>query len=228
MLFSFVLTVFFLILATIVRDEGVSLADDICNVYLPGNIFIDNSTRISFSKTPALTIEYRWSQCLLGSKLHTQTKQAQLAVAHGSHSLLATAPEHQLCRFQMSWTFSTTLLCLVDKTSTVAAPENAFSVFSAFALRRPRAWAIGSTSMNPDAIATDVFRMRRWWLATVRTRTLLSGEKITIIALAGFRRDDNTAWWIIRVYASALCCRYFFVYPEDDVVTSLKMGESVL
>ena len=33
--FSFVLTVFFLILATIVRDEGVSLADDICNVY-PG------------------------------------------------------------------------------------------------------------------------------------------------------------------------------------------------
>ena len=37
-------------------------------------------------------IEYRWSQCLLGSNLHTQTKQAQLAVAHWSHSLLATAP----------------------------------------------------------------------------------------------------------------------------------------
>ena len=54
--FSFVLTVFFLILATIVRDECVSLADDICNVYLHCNIFIDNSTRISFSKTPALTL----------------------------------------------------------------------------------------------------------------------------------------------------------------------------
>ena len=54
--FSFVLTVFFLLLATIVRDEGVSLADDICNVYIQSNIFIDNSTRISFSKTPALTL----------------------------------------------------------------------------------------------------------------------------------------------------------------------------
>ena len=54
--FSFVPTVFFLLLATIVRDEGVSLADDICNVYIQSNIFIDNSTRISFSKTPALTL----------------------------------------------------------------------------------------------------------------------------------------------------------------------------
>ena len=54
--FSFVLTVFFLLLATIVRDEGVSLAHDICNAYLQSNIFIDNSTRISFSKTPALTL----------------------------------------------------------------------------------------------------------------------------------------------------------------------------
>ena len=54
--FSFVLTVFFLLLSTIVRDEGVSLADDICNAYLHSNSFIDNSTRISFSKTPALTL----------------------------------------------------------------------------------------------------------------------------------------------------------------------------
>ena len=54
--FSFVLTVFFLILATIVCDEGVSLADDICNAYLHCNIYIDNSTRINFSKTPALTL----------------------------------------------------------------------------------------------------------------------------------------------------------------------------
>ena len=54
--FSFVLTVFFLFLATLVRDEGVSLADDICNAYLQSHIFMDNSTRISFSKTPALTL----------------------------------------------------------------------------------------------------------------------------------------------------------------------------
>ena len=54
--FSFVLTVFFLILATIVRDTGVYLADDICNAYLHSNIFIDNSTRLSFSNTPALTL----------------------------------------------------------------------------------------------------------------------------------------------------------------------------
>ena len=54
--FSFVLTIFFLLLATIVRDTGVFLADDICNAYLHSNIFIDNSTRLSFSKTPALTL----------------------------------------------------------------------------------------------------------------------------------------------------------------------------
>ena len=54
--FSFVFTVFFLLLASIVRDERVSVADDICNAYLHSNIFIDNSTRISFSKTPALTL----------------------------------------------------------------------------------------------------------------------------------------------------------------------------
>ena len=68
--FSFVLTVFFLLLASIVRDEGVSLAYDICNAYLHSNIFIDNSTRISFSKTPALTIS-----CLgLGSQNTLYTK----------------------------------------------------------------------------------------------------------------------------------------------------------
>ena len=50
------LAVFFLLLATLVRDTGVSLADDICNAYLHSNIFIDNSTRLSFSKTPALTL----------------------------------------------------------------------------------------------------------------------------------------------------------------------------
>ena len=68
--FSFLLTVFFLILATIVRDEGVSLADDICNAYLHSNIFIDNSTRISFSKTPALTLSCLgiWTQNTLYKK----------------------------------------------------------------------------------------------------------------------------------------------------------------
>ena len=56
--FSFVFTVFFLLLASIVRDERVSVADDICNAYLTlhSTIFINNSTRISFSKTPALTL----------------------------------------------------------------------------------------------------------------------------------------------------------------------------
>ena len=55
------------------------------------------------------------------------------------------------------------------------------------------AWGRVSTSMNPDTIDTDVFRRRRWLLATARTSTSVSGEKITILALAGFRRDDNTA-----------------------------------
>ena len=49
------------------------------------------------------------------------------------------------------------------------------------------------TSMIPDTMDTDVFRRMRLWLATARTRTSVSGEKITILALAGFRRDDNTA-----------------------------------
>ena len=53
---SFVLTVFFLLLATIFRDTGVPPADYICNAYLHSNIFIDNATRLSFSKTPALTV----------------------------------------------------------------------------------------------------------------------------------------------------------------------------
>ena len=39
--------------------------------------------------------------------------------------------------------------------------------------------------MNPDAIATDVFRMRRWWLATARTRTLYwNGQLVWTPALA--------------------------------------------
>ena len=113
-------------------------------------------------------------------------------------------------------------------------PENARSVGSAFALCRPRARAIGSTSMTPDTIDTDVFRSRRWRLSTATTRTSMSGQQITILAWAGFRRDDNTAWWIISVSASSwllssnstLPVSLLLVYPEDDVMTSL--GESVL
>ena len=44
--------------------------------------------------------------------------------------------------------------------------------------------------MTPNIIDTDVFQSRRLWLATARIRTSVSGEKFTILALAGFRRDD--------------------------------------
>ena len=42
--FAFVLTVFFLFLATIVRDTGVSLADDISIAYLHSNILCTQNT----------------------------------------------------------------------------------------------------------------------------------------------------------------------------------------
>ena len=76
---------------------------------------------------------------------------------------------------------------------TVSAPENACSAGSAFALCRPRARAIGSTSMTPDTINTDVFLKDETVVGNSWTKASVSGEKITILALAGFRRDYNTA-----------------------------------
>ena len=54
MYFLFVLVICLLSLSTLFKDKCYSLEEDIYNAYRHSEIFINNSIRISFSKTPPL------------------------------------------------------------------------------------------------------------------------------------------------------------------------------
>ena len=54
--FLFVLVVCLLSLPTLFKDKCYFLGEDVYNTYKHSDIFINNSIRISFSKTPALNL----------------------------------------------------------------------------------------------------------------------------------------------------------------------------
>ena len=77
MYFLFVLVICLFSLPTLFKDKCCSLEEDIYNTYKHSEIFIDNSIRITFSKTPALHLS------CLGICTHRNLyKKIRLAVYH--------------------------------------------------------------------------------------------------------------------------------------------------